>query len=62
MKLPACVLVIVRSGNAAGSMIVESIAVLLLALLSVAAVVTVMLLTFGDVAFDATLTVTVSAG
>ena len=43
-------------------MTVESVAVLLAALLSVTAVVTDTLLTFGDVAFPATLTVTVIAG
>ena len=59
VKSPVWVLVIVRSGWAVTVMTVESVAVLLAALRSLCAVVTLIEFTFGDVASAATLTVTV---
>ena len=59
VKLPVCVFAIVRSGK---SMVVESLALLLPVSDSVATVDTAILLTCGDVALAATVTVTVSAG
>ena len=62
MKLPVCDFVIVKSGCPATVMTVESVAVLLAALLSLCAVVTVIEFTCGEVAPAVTLTVTVRAG